>query len=181
MLRKVLDADAQSQGHGGGEEGGVAAGGQGEGDAHRHPLGDVVHGDGQHQQSAAAAGAVPGSLEKGGGQMGEKGVHGDQEQDPQNGAPGGGEPSGQPGLLRRLDGRDEQGPHAGRDHHTGGKAQQELMELPVDPAAEQKDGGRAQSRHKTCKTSAACGPNQCVCQSEFPFPAEGVWTGSPPL
>ena len=57
----------------------------------------------------------------------------------------------------------------------------ELMELPVDPAAEQKDGGRAQSRHKTCKTSAACGPNQCVCQSEIPFPAEGVRTGSPPL
>ena len=76
---------------------------------------------------------------------------------------------------------DEQGPHAGRDHHTGSKAQQELVELPVDPAAKQKDGGRAQSRHKTCKASARCGPNQCVCQSEFPFPAEGVWTGSPPL
>ena len=62
------------------------------------------------------------------GELGEQGVHGQQEGDTQDGTACGGEPSNHAHFLRLINGGDKQGPHAGGDHDPGGKAQQEAME-----------------------------------------------------
>ena len=98
-------------------------GSQGKGDADRHPLRDVVQCYGQYQEGGAAAGgfalfAVEGFRCE----VGEQIVHGQKENDAEDRSTSGGQPTGHSHGLRLLNGWDEQGPHAGGNHHASGKS-----------------------------------------------------------
>lgn len=157
-LGKVLDPDAQGQGHRGREQGDVRLGSQGEGDAHGHPLRDVVHGDGQHQQGVPVA-ALPGpAVQKLRREVGEQNVHPGQKGDAQDGAPRRGDPAGAACGLRLFDGGDQERPHTGGDHHAGGEAQHDSVQSGAGRPAEEKDGGRPQGGHQKGEAAPAGGP-----------------------
>lgn len=96
--------------------------------------------------------------------------HGHQKEDAQGGAAGGGQPAGQTQFLGFLNGRDQQRPHAGGDHHPGGKAQHNTVEVGGNLVAEQKDHGRPQSGHKKGEAGSAAGPQKCLSQEKNSFP-----------
>ena len=113
-------------------------GGQGEGQPHRHPLGDVVEGDGQHQQGGAAPGGGQALRLLGiGVEVGQQGIHSPKEQHPQHKAPRGGQPAGGAGGLGLLDGGEEQAEHRGRHHHPGGEPQKDPLEGWGGPSPDQ--------------------------------------------
>ena len=154
-LGEVLDADTQGQSDGGGElGGGVPLGGQRKGDAHRHPLRDVVESDGQDQKGGPAAQMAEGFR----GELGEQGVHGQQEGDAQDGPPSGRDPSHHAHGLRLLDGGDQEAPHAGGDHHAGGEPQEDPVDRGVRAAPEEKYGGRPQGGEQSGEPCSAGGP-----------------------
>ena len=55
-------------------------------------------------------------------EAGEQIVHGQKENDAEDRSTSGGQPTGHSHGLRLLNGWDEQGPHAGGDHHASGKS-----------------------------------------------------------
>ena len=78
---------------------------------------------GQYQEGGAAAGgfalfAVEGFRCEAGEQI----VHGQKENDAEDRSTSGGQPTGHSHGLRLLNGWDEQGPHAGGNHHASGKS-----------------------------------------------------------
>ena len=128
-----------------------------------------MQGDGQNEQGILGAPPVL-RLEQLRGKVGEQAVHGHQKENAQGGAAGGGQPAGQTQCLGLLNGRNEQGPHAGRDHHPGGKAQHDAVEVGGDLIAEQENHGRPQSGHKKGEAGSAAGPKKCLSQEKNSFP-----------
>ena len=158
-LREVLQADADGQRHGRGETAAAVLGSQGEGQAHRHPLRDVVQGDGQHHQGGPAPGGGQAlGLVSVGVQVGEQTVQAPQEQHPQKKAARGGEPAVPPGGLRLLNGRDQQTEYRGGHHYAGGEPQKHPLKGGAGPPADKQYGGRAQHGHQTGDARADSGP-----------------------
>ena len=104
----------------------------------------------------------------------ESGVHGRQKEDPQGGAAGGGEPAGEAGLLRRLDGGKSAGTTCWRAIITpAAKPSRSLVEPAADPLPEQKDGGGSQPSHEKGEAGAAGSRRKVRVSKQMSFPGAG--------
>ena len=81
---------------------------------------------------------------------------------------GGGQPAGQTQFLGFLNGRDQQRPHAGGDHHPGGKAQKDTLDGRIELLSEQKDHGGAQSGHQKSEAGTVAA-HKMDCMSSLLF------------
>ena len=98
--------------------------------------------DGQDQKGGPAAQMAEGFR----GELGEQGVHGQQEGDAQDGPPAAGTHPTMPMASASLDGGDQEAPHAGGDHHAGGEPQEDPVDRGVRRLRKKKYGGRPQGR-----------------------------------
>ena len=132
-------------------------------------LRDVVESDGQDQKGGPAAQMAEGFR----GELGEQGVHGQQEGDAQDGPPSGRDPSHHAHGLRLLDGGDQEAPHAGGDHHAGGEPQEDPVDRGVRAAPEEKYGGRPQGGEQSGEPLLPPAAHNSACANVCSFPGAG--------
>ena len=91
-------------------------------------------------------------------QVGQKSVQGQEKSHPQQEPSRRGEPPGHALGLRLLHGGDQQAPHRGRHHHSGGKAQKDPLDPRCHLFAKEKYHAGAQHRHQAGKARSRCRP-----------------------
>ena len=128
-----MQGNAQSQGDGGGKGNALVAGQPTGGHhTHSHTLGQIVQRHGQHHHGAFAQRAgrtlrlVAAHME-----VGNDAVEQQQKAKAQPNAHKGGQEGKLAHMLRLLHGGNDEAPHRGGNHHTGGKAGEDALQRAV--------------------------------------------------
>lgn len=118
-------------------------GGQGKGQSHRHSLRNIVERHRGHQQRGAlpvGGYSLRGCSESV--QVGHQSIQCHQEGHTQHKSAGRRKPTGNSKAFRLFNGRNNQRPNRGRDHHPGCKAEKNTLDADTHPLTEEKDHSR---------------------------------------